>query len=215
LSQLFPRWANQTPRFLALGFLLFILIIILLLWYYGSPNYLNVGYRPKQPVDYSHKLHAGDLGIDCRYCHTYTDMSSHANVPSTQTCMNCHQLIGTDNQKLLPVRESWSTGKPIEWIKVHDLPDYCYFDHSAHVLVGVGCISCHGDISKMIIVQQQKPLSMGWCLDCHREPGPHLRTVDEITNMDWHPGPDHEEFVNRIIKEKNINPPEDCSACHR
>ncbi len=189
--------------------------VVLLLWYYGSPRYLEVGYRPIQPVAYSHKLHAGDLGMDCRYCHTAVEKSRFATVPPTQTCMNCHQLILPESQKLLPVRESWATGDPIEWVRVHNLPDYAYFDHSRHIQSGVGCISCHGNVAQMEIVSQVEPLNMGWCLTCHRDPAPNLRPVDQVTNMAWQPPADHAEWAARFMQEHNIRPPEDCSACHR
>lgn len=189
--------------------------VVFFFWHFGSPWYTDVGYRPDQPVDYSHKLHAGDLGLDCRYCHTKVETTPFAGVPPTQTCMNCHEVIGTDNTKLLPVRESWSSGKPIEWVRVHDLPDYAYFDHSVHIRAGVGCESCHGNVRNMEKVTLSKPLSMGWCLDCHRDPDPHLRPAKAITEMNWTPDDDHATFVERLKTEKNIAPPEDCAACHR
>jgi hypothetical protein len=215
LAQVFPKWTNKLPLIVALGVLFLVSFGALLLWYYGSPRYLEVGYRPKQPVAYSHKLHAGDLGIDCRYCHTAVDKSRFATVPPTQTCMNCHTQIGQESQKLLPVRESWATGEPIEWIRIHKLPDYAYFNHASHVTRGIGCISCHGNIANMEIVAQVEPLNMGWCLDCHRNPEPNLRPLDRITDMEWAPPSDHAQWAERFRTEQNINPPEDCSACHR
>jgi hypothetical protein len=185
------------------------------IWYYGSPQYTDVGYRPKQPVAYSHKLHAGDLGIDCRYCHSNVERSTHANVPATQTCMNCHRLILADSEKLLPVRESYASGRPIEWIRVHMLPDYAYFDHRAHLEAGVGCISCHGNVAQMVEVMQVEPLSMSWCLDCHRNPGPQLRPPAEVTNMKWKPGEDHAAWSARTVTERDIHPPVHCAGCHR
>lgn len=187
----------------------------LLLWYYGSPRYTDVGYRPTQPVPYSHKLHVGDLGMDCRYCHTAVEKSRFATVPPTQTCMNCHRLILPESPRLLPVRESFATGKPIEWVRVHSVPDFAYFDHARHVTRGVGCVSCHGNIAQMDIVQQVEPLNMGWCLSCHRDPGPNLRPLDEVTNMSWQPAADHAQWAQQFMQENNIQPPKDCSACHR
>jgi len=215
LAQIFPKWANKIPLYFAAAVLIGGLLVVGFFWYYGSPKYTDVGYRPKQPIPYSHKLHAGDLGMDCRYCHTRVEVSPHANVPSTQTCMNCHTLIGSDSDKLLPVRESWATGEPIEWVRIHKLPDYAYFDHSAHLNAGVGCESCHGNIAAMEVVEQKKPLSMSWCLDCHRNPGPYLRSQDELTKMNWKPPVNQEEIAERIIKEKQIAPPLECSGCHR
>ena len=215
MAQVFPKWTNRLPLALAAGLPLLAAIVVLLFWYYGSPRYIEVGYRPAQPVAYSHKLHAGDLDIDCRYCHTGVEVSRYATVPPTQTCMNCHKLIGTENQKLLPVRESWSTGEPIEWVRIHKMPDYAYFDHAAHVNKGVGCYSCHGNVAQMEVVSQVEPLSMGWCLSCHRNPDRHLRPLDKVTDMNWTPPTDQLEYAKRVKEERNINPPEDCSACHR
>ena len=215
MVQLFPRWTNKTPLFVIIGLFVSTTLLILLLWYYGSPNYTDVGYRPNQPVEYSHKLHAGDLGIDCRYCHWGVEESAHSNIPSTKTCMNCHTLIGTDNDKLLPVRESWANKEAIQWVRVHKLPDYAFFDHSAHINAGVGCSSCHGNVAEMDKVIQKESLSMSWCLDCHREPDQHLRPISEVTSITWTPPTNHSEFVAKWKNEKNINPPVDCSGCHR
>ncbi len=215
MAQLFPRWTNKTPLYAALTLVSGVLLILLLLWYYGSPRYTDVGYRPEQPIEYSHQLHAGELGVDCRYCHTHVEVSAYANVPPTQTCMNCHAIIGTDNSKLLPVRESWASDLPIEWVRVHKVGDYAYFAHQAHLRAGVGCQSCHGNIQNRIVVRQVEPLSMGWCLGCHRNPDPHLRPADQVTNTAWQAPKNQLEFASRIIIEKDINPPKDCSACHR
>ena len=129
--------------------------------------------------------------------------------------MNCHTLVGTDNQKLLPVRESWANKEPIQWVRIHKVPDYAYFDHAAHVNAGVGCITCHGSVAEMDKVMQMESLSMKWCLDCHRSPDEHLRPVNEVTSMEWTPPSTHAEFVKMWKQEKNINPPVDCSGCHR
>ncbi len=200
---------------LAAGGLIAALAGVGFFWYYGSPKYTDVGYGPRQPVPYSHKLHAGDLGLDCRYCHYSVDKSAVANVPPTSVCMNCHTLILPESEKLLPVRESWASGQPVEWVRVHKVGEYAYFNHSIHIDRGVGCISCHGNVAEMEIVEQKKPLSMSWCLDCHRNPAEHLRPAGEVTNMRWTPPEDHAEFAARIIREKQIAPPENCSACHR
>jgi len=188
---------------------------VVLFWYYASPWYTDVGYRPLQPVPYSHKLHAGDLKMDCRYCHTGVEVSPVAMVPPTKTCMNCHQLIKTGSDSLSLVRESWTGGTPIMWVRVHELPDYAYFDHSAHLRAGVGCFTCHGNIAAMEVVEQKRPLSMGWCLDCHRNPENFLRPREELTNMEWEPPADQLEFAARLQAELSLNPPVACSGCHR
>jgi hypothetical protein len=215
VAQIFPKWTNQLPIVLVIVVVLIGMGSVGFFWYYGSPKYTDVGYRPSQPIDYSHKIHAGDLGIDCRYCHTTVEISASANIPPTQTCMNCHTLVKPESEKTAPLLASWQTAKPIEWIRVHMLPDYAYFDHSAHITVGVGCVSCHGNIAEMEKVMQVEPLSMGWCLDCHRNPQEHLRPVSEVTNMKWEKPQNQLEFAAKIIKEKNISPPVDCSGCHR
>ena len=189
--------------------------VVFFFTYFGSPEFTDVGYRPEQPVDYSHKLHAGELGIDCRYCHTSVETSQEAMIPPTQTCMNCHSVVDAESEKLELVRDSWNQNKPIEWVRVHMLPDYAYFDHSIHLTAGVGCASCHGRVDQMEKVMQVEPLSMSWCLDCHRNPENHIRPADQITNMDWEPSDNHHEIVSKYIKDRNISPPEDCTACHR
>jgi hypothetical protein len=174
---------------------------------------VDAGYQPSQPVAYSHALHAGQLGIDCRYCHYTVDVAAHAAAPPTETCMNCHTRVRKTSPLLEPIRQSAEKGTPIEWVKVHDLPDYVYFNHSAHVTRGVGCVSCHGRVDQMEVVYQKEPLSMGWCLDCHRAPEANLRPPSEVTNMTWQqPSPD---FGKEFRAKNNINPPEDCSGCHR
>ena len=211
----FPRWANKT-RVLA-GVILggAPIYLTFLIWYGASPRTTDVGYMPKQPVPYSHALHAGKLGLDCRYCHNTVEQGAHAAIPATATCMNCHERIWTNSDKLTPVRQSLETGKPVEWLKVHDLPDYVYFNHSAHVTRGVGCVSCHGRVDEMDEVYQKEPLSMSWCLTCHRAPEANLRPPEEVTNMQWKP-PSEAIAYGKALREKNhLNPPTDCSTCHR
>ncbi|NUM80167.1 cytochrome c3 family protein [bacterium] len=215
MAQIFSKRANKVPLILLAAVTFGLIGAVGFLWYYGSPKFTDVGYRPKQPVPYSHKLHAGDLGMDCRYCHTGVEKSAVAMVPPTNTCMNCHKMVLTQSEKLLPVRESFASGMPIEWVKVHKIPDYAYFNHSAHINAGVGCESCHGNVAQMEVVEQKQPLSMGWCLDCHRNPDMHLRKPSEITKMGWTPPKDQLAFAAQVKKEKHIAPPEDCSGCHR
>jgi hypothetical protein len=186
-------------------------------WYYGSNKHTRVGYAPVQPVEYSHKLHAGELGIDCRYCHSTVERAALAAVPSTETCMNCHAKVRTDSPKLQPVRDSYTSDKPLQWVKVHVLAGYVYFDHSAHLSAGVGCSSCHGRVDQMPRVQQVEPFSMSWCIDCHRNPAPNLRDHAEITKMDWSP-PGKGVAVGTgtaTLGDRTVHPPLHCSGCHR
>lgn len=183
--------------------------------YVSHPRNLDVGYSPEQPVPYSHKLHAGTMGMDCTYCHYTVTKAGFAAVPTTETCMNCHSKVKEKSEKLAPVRESYKTGNPVEWIQIHRLPDYVYFNHRAHVTSGVSCVSCHGRIDQMVEVHQVQPLNMGWCLECHRNPAARLRPANLVTKLDWVPDRDPVEIGNEIIAAKNIHPPVNCSGCHR
>ncbi len=184
-NHIFPPWFDNFVKLSgAMGGLVGAYVVVMI--YFGlSPKSLDAGYMPVQPVPYSHALHAGDLGLDCRYCHTGVEDSAHASVPPTATCMNCHGMVGKESVLLEPIRDSFATGMPVDWIRIHDLPDYAYFNHSAHVKRGVGCIECHGRVDQMEEVFQAEPLSMGWCLDCHRNPAPALRPLDKITDMNY------------------------------
>ncbi|MHC4405369.1 MAG: cytochrome c3 family protein, partial [Planctomycetota bacterium] len=155
----FPQWVDRARPLATVLLLGAPVYAIGLLYYGGSPRTTDVGYQPEQPVPFSHALHAGELGMDCRYCHTTVEVAAHAAIPSTEICMNCHALIAVDSERLLPVLRSRSTGDPIRWVRVHDLPDYVYFDHSAHVTRGVGCYSCHGRVDRMEEVIQRETLS--------------------------------------------------------
>jgi hypothetical protein len=211
----FPEWVDKLRPLI--GVMLFGVVplyLIGLVWLGGSPRTTDVGYEPDQPVPYSHALHAGELGIDCRYCHTTVERAAGAAIPPTSTCINCHASIRTEAESLLPVRESHATGLPVPWVRIHDLPDYAYFNHSAHVNRGVGCVECHGRVDTMEVVRQIEPLSMGWCLDCHRNPEPRLRPVEFVTAMDWEHD-DRETLGARLREEYDVNPSEDCSTCHR
>ena len=213
---LFPRWANLLLPTVILAGATIPLYAFFFVAYGLSPKTLEVGFQPEQPVPYSHALHAGELGLDCRYCHTNVDKAAYATVPPTQTCLNCHTNIRPTSPKLVKVQESAATGLPIQWQRVHKLPDFAYFDHSAHVNRGVGCVSCHGRVDKMEVVYQTKPLSMGWCLECHREPEINLRPVSEITNLAWDSATESSfEERQALIAKYHINPNDNCSTCHR
>lgn len=183
--------------------------------YITQPEVLKTGYTPVQPVAYSHKLHAGELGMDCYYCHTSVGKSAYAAVPPTETCMNCHVRVKPQSPRLALVRESYNTGQPIPWVRVHQLADFAYFNHKAHITAGVSCVSCHGRVDQMVEVKQVEPMNMAWCLDCHRNPAPHIRPVEQVTNLAWKPDRDPVDIGREIIQAKGINPPQHCSGCHR
>jgi len=213
----FPKWANKAlPIGVLFGLGPLGTALVAGITYYGTDKHLSVGYAPPQPVPFSHKLHAGDMAMDCRYCHTTVEKAAFAAVPPTQTCMNCHAAIRTTSPKLEKVRESWANDVPVEWVKVHNLPDFAYFDHSAHLNAGVGCESCHGRIDQMPVVEQKKPLTMGWCLDCHREPGPHLRDPKDVTKMGMLEASEKSgQPMPRPADARVPVPPQHCSGCHR
>ena len=214
-SSLFPVWIDRGLPLAGVLLAVAPLYVVGLAYYGGSPVATDVGYQPRQPVPFSHRLHAGELGMDCRYCHNTVETSAHAAVPPTATCMNCHATIAPDSDKLLLVVQSFADGNPIPWVRIHDLPDYVYFDHSAHVSRGVGCVSCHGRVDTMDVVYQAERLSMGWCLECHRNPEPHLRPQKVITDLDWVPLESPETLRARIREQQDIHPSTDCSTCHR
>lgn len=217
----FPKWTNAVPVVLVAAVALAPLYVIPLLVYGVSPETVRTGYMPEQPVAYSHKLHAGELGIDCRYCHNTVEKTAMASIPPTQTCMNCHTNIYPNSEKLTPIQNSYATGEPVDWVRIHDVPDFVYFNHSAHINRGVACVSCHGRVDKMDKVYQAEPLTMGWCLDCHRNPAPNLRDPELVTDMDWQPDVDWDTYAEttgaRLVEENDIQVSrlEDCSTCHR
>ena len=216
MAQIFRKKALRYPLFALVGGVGALLSIIFIVSYYFSPKFTDVGYMPKQPVPYSHQVHVNKLGLDCQYCHTNVEHSAVANIPATQTCMNCHKQVHAKSPKLLPVRESWATGKPVEWVNVHMLPQYAHFNHSVHVKVGVGCETCHGRVDQMEEVYQAQPHSMSWCLECHYNPEEFLRSPEQVTEMGLdakRTAAQKSENLIRIKKE-GINPPKNCSACH-
>jgi Cytochrome c7 and related cytochrome c len=171
----------------------------------------------QQPIPFPHKHHVAELGIACLYCHTSVEKSAFAGVPATHVCMTCHSQIWTNAAMLAPVRESLANNQPIRWNRVHRLPEYVYFNHSVHIAKGVGCSTCHGRIDQMALTAQAAPLTMGWCLDCHRDPAPNLRPTSEIYNMAWQPPADQNKAGAALTRVNNINPSRliECSICHR
>lgn len=183
-------------------------------------SYLTGQFLEKQqPVQFSHKHHVGDDGIDCRYCHATVESTATASIPPTQTCMNCHSQLWNDSPYLEPVRASFRENKPIQWERVHDLPEFVYFNHSIHVAKGVGCATCHGRIDQMPAVYQENTLQMEWCIACHRNPGPNLRPSSQITNMAWTPTDmtpaDEQEVKDKVQRLRSREMLTSCSTCHR
>lgn len=217
MSTIFSKEANKAPLKIVIALFILGAAVTAGFTYYLTPKYARVGYQPIQPVPFDHSLHAGELGIDCRYCHSQVEKSGHSNVPSTNTCMNCHNQVKLLSEKLTVVRDSFTSGEAIPWVQVHKLPDYVYFNHSAHVNRGVSCYECHGQVNEMAVVRHEKPFSMAFCLECHRNPEEKLRPLDQVFNLNWHPESKEAQlkFGNEKKEEWKVNPPVTCSGCHR
>lgn len=167
----------------------------------------------EQPVPFSHDHHVGQIGIDCRYCHTAVESSSSAGIPPTATCMNCHNQLWTNAELLEPVRASFRDNEPLRWNRVHDLPGFVYFDHSIHVAKGVACVTCHGQVDQMPLMYQHANLQMDWCLSCHRDPVPNIRPREEVTNVAWTPPEGFDPHA--LAAQYNVQSKTSCSTCHR
>ncbi|MBI4460946.1 MAG: cytochrome c3 family protein [Acidobacteria bacterium] len=219
MAQIYYPSTNTISRltlFSALLLLAFFFWVLAVLQRSAYMSDINV--EVEQPVQFSHKHHVADDGIDCRYCHTSVESSTFAGIPPTKTCMNCHSQIFRDSPFLKPVQDSFRTGEPIRWNRVHQLADFVYFDHSIHVSKGVGCSTCHGRVDQMPLVRQVVSLQMEWCLDCHRNPEPHLRPPDQVFSMLWQPPPDQWEQGRQLSRQYGIRSAAEltsCSACHR
>ncbi len=167
-----------------------------------------------QPVPFSHKHHVGGLGLDCRYCHSSVEESAVAGIPAVHTCMTCHSQIWTQSEMLEPVRRAYRENEPLAWTRVHDLPDFVYFDHSVHLYKGIGCASCHGRVDEMPLVWQEHTLHMGWCLDCHRAPEKFVRPRQQVFSMTWQSS-DQTTLGEQLVREYDVKSREDCYGCHR
>jgi hypothetical protein len=219
MPQIFHPSLNTFSRVSIFGGLFFVAGVVgLMAAVVRSPYVTEVGVVREQPVPFSHAHHVGDVGIDCRYCHTTVETSAFAGIPPTSTCMNCHAELWNNAPMLEPVRASFRQGVPLRWTRVHDLPDFAYFNHSIHVSKGVACASCHGDVSKMPLMWRENTLHMQWCLDCHRDPAPHLRPADQVFDpkvvppaLDGSRATEAEALATR----NNVQSKTDCYVCHR
>jgi hypothetical protein len=222
MSDIFPKWTNRLPLQILVGAALTGSAVVAGVWYYFTPKYTRVGYEPQQPVAFSHAIHVDQVGMDCRYCHDGVESSWYSNIPASSLCMNCHNQVLKEDPKLALVRESAATGEPIPWVQVHKLPDYAYFNHSVHVNRGISCVHCHGQVNKENVVAHNKPLSMAFCLDCHRKPEQFIRPVEEVTNLDWVWSDDPTTAAElqkangqKFVHDWNVQSLQSCSACHR
>ncbi len=216
MKQIFSPRDNTIARATIIGALLFVVGIGTFLFYWMRSNYITkVGVSIEQPVPFSHKHHVKDVGIDCRFCHTSVEKSSFAGIPPTATCMKCHNVIWKESPSLAPVRESWRTGKPLNWWRVHDLPDHVYFNHSIHISKGVSCVTCHGQVDEMPLMRKKNTLQMSWCLECHRHPEGNLRPTDQVFNMHWQKPENIAAVQHELMQKGKVRSVQNCSACHR
>ncbi len=215
MAQIFKRSTNMLAKASLFGAVFAVAGVVWLAMLLDRSSYnTGQGVTLAQPVPFSHDHHVTGLGIDCRYCHTSVEEAAFAGIPPTATCMNCHKLIWNDSPMLEPVRQSYANGDPIAWSRVHDLPDYVYFNHSIHVAKGIGCDSCHGRIDQMKLVYQDASLQMEWCLECHRAPEKFVRPREEIFNAEWK-AEDQAELGARLVAEYGVQSNMYCSTCHR
>lgn len=216
MSQIFHRSANSLSKISILVVVFLLAGGLMLVMELGRSSWVtNAHVTREQPVQFSHERHVAGNGIDCRYCHTSVEDSRFAGIPPTKTCMNCHSQIFADSPFLEPVRASLRTNTPLQWNRVHDLPDFAFFDHSIHVNKGVGCTTCHGPVDKMPLMYQEKSLQMEWCLDCHRNPEQYVRPRDAVFRVDYVPPSNQAELGSRLVTEYQIQKLTSCSTCHR
>jgi hypothetical protein len=216
MSQIFHRSANTLSKVSIFGALFIVGGLIWLAMVISRSSYATGAHVFRdQPVQFSHQHHVQTAGIDCRYCHTAVETSAFAGIPPTKTCMNCHSQIWADSPYLEPVRASFRDDRSLRWLRVHDLPDFAYFNHSVHVKKGVGCETCHGRVDEMPLMLQESSLQMEWCLDCHRNPEKYVRPRSEIFTMGYRPAEPQSVIGPRLVKEYGINGRTSCSTCHR
>jgi hypothetical protein len=219
VSQIFQRSTNTIARFSIFGALFFIVFVVWAVSVINRSSYITEAQVARaQPVQFSHAHHVGGMGIDCRYCHTSVEESAFANVPPTKTCMNCHSQIWSQSPMLEPVRSSFRTGESLRWIRVNDLPDFVYFNHSIHVAKGVGCDTCHGRVDEMPLMSQYASLQMEWCIDCHRAPERHLRPRDQVYNMNYEQPANQNELGLQLKQQYRVRDAftlTNCTICHR
>jgi Cytochrome c7 and related cytochrome c len=216
MAQIFHPSTNTLSKFTIFGSVVLVVALVAALAAINeSPYITDVGVARIQPVPFSHKHHVADDGIDCRYCHTSVEQSSFAGIPPTKTCMNCHSQIWPDSPVLEPVRQSFRSGKAIQWTRVHNLPGFVYFDHSIHIHKGVGCVTCHGRVDQMPLMWRENTLYMDWCLDCHRAPERYVRPRESVFDMDYQAPADQIALGEKLVREYKIQKLTSCSTCHR
>src|SRR3954465_10811164 len=216
MSQIFHRSANTIARFTIFGAVFLVAGFIYLLYAIDRSSWVTQAHAAReQPIQFSHERHVAGNGIDCRYCHTSVETSSFAGIPPTKTCMNCHSQIFSTSPFLEPVRDSFRSGRSIQWTSVHDLPDFVYFNHSIHIHKGVGCTTCHGQVDRMPLMYQDQSLQMEWCVDCHRHPEQYVRPREAVFRVDYVPPSNQLELGQRLVAQYQIQKLTNCSTCHQ
>ena len=217
MPQYFPPNANAFAKWLVIGGGAFVVLLMIVMAFYARTTNNAVGVPIAQPVAFQHNLHADQLGLDCRYCHTSVETAASAGMPGTETCMTCHSQVRVGSPALEVVQASWDSGAPIAWNRVHDMGDYVYFDHSAHINSGVGCSDCHGDVDEMGGIWKAEPMTMGWCLECHRAPEEYLRPRADVFDMDYVRPSDQLALGTELVEAYHVNDEKliQCSTCHR
>jgi hypothetical protein len=216
MSQIFHRSANTIAKVSIFGAVFFVAGLLGLFDKVNRSSWMTQArVAREQPLQFSHERHVAGNGIDCRYCHTSVEDSSFAGIPPTKTCMNCHSQIFATSPFLDPIRESFRSGQSIRWTRVHDLPDFVYFDHSIHIHKGVGCTTCHGAVDRMPLMYQEQSLQMDWCVDCHREPERYVRPREAVFRVDYEPPANQRELGERLVAQYQIQKLTSCSTCHR
>lgn len=218
MAQVFHPSMNTISKLSIVGTVLGLVVLSGVVFGFNLTYVNNLALPIEQPVQFSHKHHVTDDGIDCRYCHTSVEKSAFAGLPPTETCMTCHSKIWSDSPELAVVRESWRTGRPIQWVRVHDLPNFVYFNHSIHIKKGVSCVVCHGRVDDMPMVRKQNTLSMAWCVNCHRHPEKFIRPRENVFQMSWKPEMDQLTMGRKLVKEYHVLHEfqlTNCSICHR
>jgi cytochrome c7-like protein len=216
MAQLFPPSANTLAKVSIAA------VVLLAGGAFGAAYIIDRGawntdvqVAPDQPIPFSHKHHVKDDGLDCRYCHTSVEYSSFAGLPPTETCMTCHSQIWANASLTQPIRDSWASGKSIEWTRVHALPDFVYFNHSIHINKGIGCSTCHGKVDEMPLMYRVNALNMNWCINCHRQPEEYIRPKSEVFNIAYVYPSNQPELGRQLVKEYKVQSLTDCVTCHR
>jgi hypothetical protein len=216
MAQIFHRSANNIARISLAVIVLSVAVIVAAAYRTDRGSFITrVGMFREQPVPFSHKHHVSDDGIDCRYCHTSVETSQFAGIPPTETCMTCHSQIWSNAEILAPVRASFSTDRSLSWTRVHDLPDFVYFNHSIHIHKGIGCSTCHGRVDEMPLTHSVNTLYMMWCINCHRQPDQYVRPRERVFDMTYEVPANQTELGRRLVREYNIQSLTDCVTCHR